>query len=570
MSLRGEGSESGTPRHTSEHGGSPRGPPREEDLLGQYTLTHEEENQPVPRIEFVGLLSVLEDIRGQLEAESRLRATLQREVRSQSLGMRSLRNALRPELDSLSGRIDSQENVSEGFAELLHDAENKLSKQVADMDALREQLRESLALVSELKAKVVDLEQEVELLQQTHDPAGSGGAAQVPAVSQSAPAPGMSAVSVGATASAGGGGTAQSQPSGGPGVSVSAGNNPCSSAAAVVTPAPARPSLLHLKPKDLKKLGKEKDELPYYRWKQAVGSTVRAAGGNRYLGELDLTGLSADDVEIHEQNDAILYSALYGAVAHVTTLGDKVGRVGNSFGSAAKAWEMIKAFYVRLGEHNESFLDGKLAKLAPGEGESMEVFLNRCERLRSEYESYGLVLEDSRLLRQVKQKLSMSWLQATGLSKVDATRISWEDASYALQLEDNTRRQANTDAVDALLPLGWKPQGGAKAKAHAASGEPKDPTPSPTPAPAHAAPAVAGKGPAKGKGPGKGAAPKGGTTFDKSQWVCYYCIEVGHGVNECPTKPAGWKPTPESRKLVADKKAELAKAKEAKATHPSV
>ena len=177
-------------------------------------------------------------------------------------------------------------------------------------------------------------------------------------------------------------------------------------AAPTIPIAPATIAGLTVKAKEFQKLGKEKDQVPYYRWKQLVESRVRALGGHIYLSPHDLTGLSADVVAIHERNDASLYSALFEAVMQVPTLADKVSKCANQWGSTAKAWEAIKAFFIRAGDHNEPWLDSKLGKLAPAPGESMEVFLNRCERLRNEYESYGLLLDDARLIRQVKLKLS--------------------------------------------------------------------------------------------------------------------------------------------------------------------
>ena len=196
------------------------------------------------------------------------------------------------------------------------------------------------------------------------------------------------------------------------------------------------------------------------------------------------------------------------------------------------------------------------------------MFLNRCERLRNEYESYGLLLDDARLIRQVKLKLSRPWLTAAGLAQDGASALSWDQVAVALQTEDNNRRHANTDAVDAVLPLGWTPKG-EKGKAYVAMSGHSDLGDSDDSEHAHAAPAVAakGKGSAKGGGGGKSGPSK---PMDKSQWVCFHCIEPGHGVKECPTKPAGWKPTEESRRRVHAKKAELAKAKQGKVTHPSV
>jgi hypothetical protein len=159
----------------------------------------------------------------------------------------------------------------------------------------------------------------------------------------------------------------------------------------------------------------------------------------------------------------------------------------------------------------------------------------------------------------------MPWLTATGLSKETAAALTWEQVSAALQHEDNNRRHSNTDAVDAVMPLGWTSRAGEKGKARGAMAEQPGSGLGDS-GQAHAAPAVA----AKGKGPVKGARGVPPKPLDMTKWVCFHCLEVGHGVKECPTVPPGWKPTAESKRRVQEKKAELAKGKHAKVTHPSV
>ena len=296
------------------------------------------------------------------------------------------------------------------------------------------------------------------------------------------------------------------------------------------------PSLVKLV--TLPKIGKEKDkgELPFHKWKVESRAYIKAARAGRVI-ELDPPGVN-ESPEWHDWFDhanSVVFAAILATVRGINVLSDVVMRLEGSVGSAKKAWQAVEAHYVRLADTNLTYLTGKVKYLAPKEGETMESFLNRCQSLREEFEAYGLQLQDDQLITQVFMSLSYQWKQSCGLNRIPASQLSWDYVAEMLQQEDNSRRQSNTNAEDALLPLGWTKKG----KGGARVAEVLEEKPLPKSAPA--ANAAQGGG-WKGKGE---ATPKGPRNGPKI--VCYCCFESGHGCGACPKKPEGWTLTPEAK-----------------------
>lgn len=356
------------------------------------------------------------------------------------------------------------------------------------------------------------------------------------------------------------------------------------------------PLSLKLKAKDMPKLTKE---MPYQRWVGAVEAMLDPQHGVRYLGALTdaimASGLPEEAVKIHVGNDALIYAALLMAVEQHPVLYDKVTRAkqGETWGKAARAWKEVREYFVRYAETQRSKLERELQNFSLKDGEQMDELLNRLENCRTRWQLYGLVLDDEKLIRRVKELLDYGWQlgsvttvsgEKVTLLDLDPAKGSWEDVSSALRAEDNRRRGANTSVPNAPLPLGWKHKGqGAARVAEGGSSAPGTSRAS-SPPPAHAAPAVAagggggGKGKGRGKeqgkpGPSKGKEPEGGavTKPDPANWTCFACLKKGHGSNECPTKPEGWKWDEEAKERYAKHlKDQKASQKAAKVQHPKV
>ena len=166
----------------------------------------------------------------------------------------------------------------------------------------------------------------------------------------------------------------------------------------------------------------------------------------------------------------------------------------------------------------------------------MEVFLSRYEHVRNLYDLYGQELDDTRLIHQVLFKLSRPWQLAAGLDRTHLEELSWEEVSRALQLEDNARRQADTKAHDAMLPLGWQKGSGFARVSHAARAEQ-----------AKADTDTDSDGSCDHHG--FAARVKGSTWKKKSNRpyvsaVCYRCQQQGHIWTACPKRTEGdqWEP----------------------------
>jgi hypothetical protein len=320
------------------------------------------------------------------------------------------------------------------------------------------------------------------------------------------------------------------------------------------------PSKVKLEAKVPKLAVKDKEGgLPYHTWKVRARSTLATARGAEWLLDIPppLDGASLQVREWYEGVDRIVFNPLFEAVDNERVLADEVGRLQGTWGSSYHAWRAIKKHFVREAPTNRTHLTSKLLKLAPGEKESMESFLNRCEKLREEYESYGLKLKDEDLLVQIFLKLSIQWLVSIGLSNVKYEDMSWNDVKVRLQLQDTIRRQSNLEASDALMPLGWvKRQGGA----HAAGGSTDSGESSP--------PSTRKAKPARSTSPGASAHEAGGNykgkgpQVPKNSWkgkdaakeqpsgkplICYHCLKTGHIWHKCKTKPENWEPTEEQK-----------------------
>jgi hypothetical protein len=316
----------------------------------------------------------------------------------------------------------------------------------------------------------------------------------------------------------------------------------------------------------LPRLGsKEKEGLSYHNWKVDARATIAAAHGAEWV--LDIEPPLAEEFEAvrawYEPVDKMVYAALLKSVSEVPILSDIVRRLQGEWGSGHKAWWAIHSHYVRVAETNRTFLAAKVTALKPKERESMEAFLNRCEALREEHKQYGIELPDNMLITQVFRHLSQNWRVNTGLNGVSFSSLPWGTVKDKLQGEDNIRRQSNTTAEDATMPLGWtKGYGGAKA---AGAGESPDASnPSTGGAnkaggdPPYKRPDNAKKGGVKPPGMRKGMGPN---------LVCYHCKKSGHVWTECRTKPEGWEPSDEDKaeadKLRAARLEQSAKAKAA-------
>jgi hypothetical protein len=319
----------------------------------------------------------------------------------------------------------------------------------------------------------------------------------------------------------------------------------------------------------LPRLGsKEKEGLSYHNWKVDARATIAAAHGAEWV--LDIEPPLAEEFEAvrawYEPVDKMVYAVLLKSVSDVPILSDIVRRLQGEWGSGHKAWWAIHSHYVRVAETNRTFLAAKVTALKPKERESMEAFLNRCEALREEHKQYGIELPDNMLITQVFRHLSQNWRVHTGLNGVSFSSLPWGTVKDKLQGEDNIRRQSNTTAEDATMPLGWtKGYGGAKAAGGSESSDASNPSTGGANKaggdPPFKRPDNAKKGGAKPPGTRKGMGPN---------LVCYHCKKSGHVWTECRTKPEGWEPSDEDKaeadKLRAARLEQSAKAKAANGT----
>lgn len=316
------------------------------------------------------------------------------------------------------------------------------------------------------------------------------------------------------------------------------------------------PRLVDIKMKDLPALGREKEQLPYPKWKVDALAIMEAAQVDFVLENPFSHHGTEEEQAWYAMCNRVVYVALLQAVRSIPVLSDAVRRLRGDESSAYESWQSIKSHFVRVSDSNHPWLLEKVQKLKPNDGESMESFINRCSNLKGEFETYGLELEDKLLITQVFSKLSVQWRKACGIT--DFEGVSWEYVASLLQLEDNTRRQSNTQADDALLPLGWTKGGPGRGMGHRASSPPKErgssrPT-SPSKGPRSGPPSGERHG-AYAVAPGKswGAGPRADGPI-----VCWFCKISGHGLNRCNKKPAGWVASDADKKKADEVKAKLA------------
>jgi hypothetical protein len=321
-----------------------------------------------------------------------------------------------------------------------------------------------------------------------------------------------------------------------------------------------------VKLRDLPRLGKEKGELPYYRWKVEAKAIIHAAKALPVLEE-PLPSEEADSEYFtwYEEADAVVYAALLAAVRGIPVLSDAVRRLQGKKGSAQQAWKVMADHYIRLVDTNLTMLNSKLLRLQPLPGESMESFLNRCQLLRDEYADYDQQLDDVLLITQVFTKLSHQWKQSTGFNKVSLRDQTWADVAQALQTEDNSRRQCEVSTDESLLPLGWKERRRGKGGLGMSAGVDQDGTAldvgnrgrSPPPGAGRQdrgrspgkdrvrsrTPGPRGKSPGLGfRSPGRQRGGRGGNPYEGLPFVCYHCLKTGHSWLRCPTRPRDWAP----------------------------
>ena len=153
--------------------------------------------------------------------------------------------------------------------------------------------------------------------------------------------------------------------------------------------------------------------MAYYRWQGMVRSAVAAAILTSVLDVQPPTPAQSGEVLTWSAHASpAVYHSLLQAVADIPVLVDEVLRLQGAHGCAYLAWRRVRAFYVREASTNLAMLQGRLRRLSPTQGEGMELFLNRCERLRKEYLQYGLESSDTELVVQVFTQLSLPWRQA--------------------------------------------------------------------------------------------------------------------------------------------------------------
>jgi len=311
---------------------------------------------------------------------------------------------------------------------------------------------------------------------------------------------------------------------------------------------------VEVKLKALPLLGREKGQLPYGKWKVDAYAMLDAAHASTVVETGYPDDASVLERQMYRVCNSVVYAALLQSVRDVPVLGDRVRRLQGGRQSGYDAWQAIKSHYVRLSDTNQTFLLRKLQDLEPKDGEFMEQFLNRCFQLRDEFASYGIELDDKLLVTQVFSKLSYQWKKSTGLADSTAESLLWDDVASALQAEDNARRQSNTKAADALLPLGWSKAwqtvGSGKKAVSPQRSRPSSPSSRPTPA---------ARSPSRSPSPARARASSSSRPEAKRKeargLVCWYC----HGEHlwfNCPTKPAAWQPSEADKQRARSKRQE--------------
>ena len=287
-------------------------------------------------------------------------------------------------------------------------------------------------------------------------------------------------------------------------------------------------------------LGKPPNALPYVKWNKAVKIKLKAVGVKAVV-DSQWTPGTPEEVQWWDHVNSLVFAALYDAVTKYETLSDNIARYCDEPNSGRLAWAAIKAYHVRLAEGNRESLLLNVNSLLPGERESMESYLCRCNNLREEFQEYNLTLDDSLLISHIFSNLDPTWRWMSGFSERPTDTLAWEIVSQALQMQDNRRRQG-TKQNPMILPLGWV--------SRELYNKPKD-------AAAHSAQGV-NSGAANAAIGGNHQHPKysksgpsahtSGTPGQKpSFFVCFCCLEFGHGSDKCPTRAPGWKVTPQIR-----------------------
>jgi hypothetical protein len=332
---------------------------------------------------------------------------------------------------------------------------------------------------------------------------------------------------------------------------------------------------------DLPRVGRNKEERPYYLWEAEARALFAAAQGVDVILERGIPPLAADPrvQRRYAHANNIVFAALMRATVSVPVLSDTVRRLQGSVASGRRAWVAIRAHFVRLADDTESLLLGELQAIAPRAGEEMERFLNRCHGLREKFGRYNVPFPEDLLVQLVCKSIGRAWLQSSGLlaRKVDLQavghKLPWSDVCSMLQKEDNGRRcQTDFSAHDAMLPLGWT-RDGRPGRARGASGEAQEPGyeserggsssgPQGPPA-AHAAGGSQGEGKKRPPREGEGRSGNRGS-WDPKYLVCFYCLQSGHGIRDCPDpkKPKTFVVSQERKEKAAQLRRELWKAEQ--------
>ena len=284
--------------------------------------------------------------------------------------------------------------------------------------------------------------------------------------------------------------------------------------------------------------------LPYYLWQTNVLAALEAANFTSVLFHPPPTASDPDVLrDYYRIANAQTYQRLLASVSDVPVLCDVVHRQQYSdMGSARASWTAIHEHCVRTSPATLSYLQGKLHQLAPTGSETMESFLNRCNKLREEYRTHGFTLSSSDLVIQVFSRIDATWRSSPGLPRDGATPIQslpWEDVSFSLITEDSQRRQSSITSSTMLLPLGGSRSG------QAMYTDGPDPPPQ---GPPYGGAALAGSSrpPPRSQSPSRRVAPRrdmtqgpGGTTSatpapQRVPSVCWICLGVGHEFKACP------------------------------------
>ena len=431
------------------------------------------------------------------------------------------------DIQALIDRIDTQDAV--------HDSRNDQAMvQMAQLTNLMTQMQAQLQVLANSAATTVHSFQQ-------------GG---IP-LTQAAPnAPAATGTPAAPIAPEGAAGIA---PSGGGGAGIAgatrAAAGATSTSAATSNPISGMSAGVSLLGKDIKipvlpMLGKPPNGLPYVKWSKAVLIRLRAVGAGQVL-NLNWTPSTPEEQQWWEMVNPLVFAALYESTQRYETLSDNVARHTDDMGCGRLAWNVIKAYHVRLAEGNRETLLLKLNALVPGDRESMESFLCRCNNLREEFQQYNLSLEDSLLISHVFSHMDQTWRWMSGFADLPTSVLTWDDVQDALQKQDNQRRQGNKQNA-LTLPLGWIP---------------RDLYNKPKEAAAHAAHGNGLRYSTGNESKGQNSGTWAKNSNDKPQhsgvqqnsqqkesfFICYCCLEFGHGSDKCPKRTPGWKVTAEVR-----------------------